>query len=106
MEVLDAQARGEDVQYEREDDPIRNEFYEVFKSFKANWSTKMEEKKSIQSENLKQKKALINRLKEVIEQEENIGAAYTAYKEIHEKWKTIGEIDREKRETSGETYLS
>lgn len=95
--VLDAQARGEDVQYEREDDPIRNEFYEVFKSFKAIWTAAMDAKKSFQQENLKQKKSLIQRLKTIIESEENIGAAYTAYKEIHEKWKTIGEIDREKR---------
>ena len=95
--VLEAKANGENVEYEREDDPIRNEFYEVYKEFKNAYSSAIEAKKAIQSENLRQKRALIARLKEVIEKEENIGLAFTAYKEIHEAWKLIGEIDREKR---------
>lgn len=38
----------------------------------------------------------MGRLKEVIESEENISTAFQAYKEIHETWKKIGDIPREK----------
>ncbi|MBI1838058.1 MAG: DUF349 domain-containing protein [Flavobacteriia bacterium] len=95
--ILEAKANGEDVEYVREDDPIRNEFYEVFKEFRGAWSVAMDTKKAIQTENLKQKRSLISRLKELIANEEHIGAAFNAYKEIHETWKSIGEIEREKR---------
>lgn len=95
--VLEARERGENVEYEREEDPIRNEFYEVYKEFKNAFSQAVDTKKAIQSENLKQKRSLIARLKDLIANEEHIGAAFNAYKEIHEAWKQIGEIEREKR---------
>ena len=95
--VLEAKENGENVEFEREDDPIRNEFYEVYKEFKSAWSLALDSKKAIQSENLKQKRSLITRLKDLIANEEHIGAAFNAYKEIHEAWKLIGEIEREKR---------
>ena len=95
--VLEAKENGENVEFEREDDPIRNEFYEVYKEFKSAWSLALDSKKAIQSENLKQKRSLIARLKDLIANEEHIGAAFNAYKEIHEAWKLIGEIEREKR---------
>ncbi len=95
--VLEAKENGENVEFEREEDPIRNEFYEVYKEFKSAWSLALDSKKAIQSENLKQKRSLITRLKDLIANEEHIGAAFNAYKEIHEAWKLIGEIEREKR---------
>ena len=95
--VLEAKENGENVEFEKEDDPIRNEFYEVYKEFKSAWSLALDSKKAIQSENLKQKRSLIARLKDLIANEEHIGAAFNAYKEIHEAWKLIGEIEREKR---------
>ena len=95
--VLEAKENGENVEFEREEDPIRNEFYEVYKEFKSAWSLALDSKKAIQSENLKQKRSLIARLKDLIANEEHIGAAFNAYKEIHEAWKLIGEIEREKR---------
>ncbi len=95
--VLESKEKGENVEFEREDDPIRNEFYEVYKEFKSAWSLALDSKKAIQSENLKQKRSLIARLKDLIANEEHIGAAFNAYKEIHEAWKLIGEIEREKR---------
>ena len=95
--VLEAKENGENVEFEKEDDPIRNEFYEVYKEFKSAWSLALDSKKAIHYENLKQKRSLIARLKDLIANEEHIGAAFNAYKEIHEAWKLIGEIEREKR---------
>ena len=58
----------------------------------------------METENLRQKKALIERLKEVIENEEKIGTAFNSYKEIHETWKKIGDIPRDKRDEIQKEY--
>jgi hypothetical protein len=96
--VLEAKANGESVEFEREDDPIKDEFYTVFSEYKERRSAAVALKNASQAESLRQKKALIARLGDVIEKEENIGAAFSAYKEIHEAWKQVGDIPREQRD--------
>ena len=96
--VLEAKANGESVEYVREDDPIRDEFYAVYTVFKEKRTNAVAEKNAKQADCLRQKKALITRLRSIIENEENIGAAFGAYKEIHESWKQVGDIPREKRD--------
>jgi hypothetical protein len=96
--VLEAKANGESVEFEREDDPIKDEFYTVFSEYKERRSAAVAVKNASQAESLRQKKSLITRLREVIEKEENIGAAFSAYKEIHEAWKQVGDIPREQRD--------
>jgi hypothetical protein len=96
--VLEAKANGENVEFEREDDPIKDEFYTVFSEYKERRSAAVAVKNASQAESLRQKKSLIARLREVIEKEENIGAAFSAYKEIHEAWKQVGDIPREQRD--------
>ena len=41
---------------------------------------------------------MISKLQDIIQNEENIGAAFGAYKEIHEKWKATGDIPRDNRD--------
>lgn len=100
---LEAQERGED--YEPIDYKIQKEaFYNIYKSFQESRKKQIEIKSALENENLRQKRALINRLKEVIEAEENIGSAFNSYKEIHETWKKIGDIPREKRDDTQKEY--
>ena len=100
---LEAQERGEN--YEPIDYKIQKEaFYNVYKSFQESRKKQIEIKSALENENLRQKRALINRLKEVIEAEENIGSAFNSYKEIHETWKKIGDIPREKRDDTQKEY--
>jgi hypothetical protein len=82
----------------------KERFYIVYKSFQESRKKQLEIKSALENENLKHKRALINRLKEVIEGEENIGSAFNSYKEIHETWKKIGEIPREKRDETQKEY--
>ena len=100
---LEAQERGESydaVDYKSHKDT----FYSVYKAFQETRKKQIEIKSALENENLKQKRALINRLKEVIEAEENIGSAFNSYKEIHENWKKIGDIPREKRDDIQKEY--
>lgn len=89
---------GEPVEENKEIDPIKEEFYEINRMFQLKRKDAVDLKKEVQENNLKAKRALISQLSDVIQNEENIGKAYNAHKEIHEKWKLTGDIPREKRD--------
>jgi predicted XRE-type DNA-binding protein len=84
--------------------PMKEAFFDAYKSFQEKRKKQVELKTALENENLKQKKALVERLKDVIENEEKIGTAFNAYKEIHENWKKVGDIPRDKRETVQKEY--
>jgi hypothetical protein len=101
--ALEAQVNNEE--YEPKDfKSVKDAFYELYAIYRDRRKEQVDARNAIETANLKQKQDLINRLKEVIEKEENIGAAYTAYKEIHESWKAIGDIAREKRDEIQQLY--
>ncbi len=101
--LLNAQAEG--IAYDSIDfKPFKDAFYEIYSVYKAKRKEVIDAKNAVETENLKAKKVLMTQLKDVIENEENIGAAYGAYKEIHEKWKAIGDIPREQRDQIQQDY--
>jgi hypothetical protein len=101
--LLNAQAEG--IAYDSIDfKPFKDAFYEIYSVYKAKRKEFIDAKNAVETENLKAKKTLMTQLKDVIENEENIGAAYGAYKEIHEKWKAIGDIPREQRDQIQQDY--
>ncbi len=83
---------------------IKDEFFRIYKDYSEKRKKQLELKSALEIENLRQKKALIERLKEVIENEEKIGTAFNSYKEIHETWKKIGDIPRDKRDEIQKEY--
>ncbi|MEO9257546.1 MAG: DUF349 domain-containing protein, partial [Crocinitomicaceae bacterium] len=85
-------------------DSLNDEFFELYTEFRNKRKEQQELLKTTENECLKQKLILIDRLKKVIEEEEQIGAAYSAQKEIQEKWKNIGDIPRDKRQDVQQTY--
>ncbi len=103
IKQLEAQEQGESfepIDYKSQKDA----FYNNYKAFQDLRKKQIEIKSALENENLRHKKDLINRLKEVIENEEKIGSAFNAYKEIHETWKKIGDIPREKRDETQKEY--
>ncbi|WP_294677146.1 DUF349 domain-containing protein [uncultured Fluviicola sp.] len=103
IKQLEAQEKGEAVE-ERTADPVREEFYNLYNEFRERKNGLQKAKKEAEESNLRRKKALLERLKDVVEKEENIGAAMTAYKEIHDAWKEVGDIPREKRQDIQSEY--
>lgn len=103
IKQLEAQEKGEPVE-ERTADPVREEFNNLYNEFRDRKSGLQRAKKDAEESNLRRKKALLERLREVVEKEENIGAAMTAYKEIHDAWKEVGDIPREKRQDIQSEY--
>lgn len=103
IKQLEAQEAGETVE-ERPEDAVRKEFYELVAAFRERRNEQQRVKKETEEANLRRKKSLIERLRGIIESEENIGAALTAYKEIHEAWKEVGDIPRDKRQDIQSDY--
>lgn len=103
VKQLEAQEAGETVE-ERAEDLERKEFYELVSAFRERRNEQQRIKKESEEANLRKKKSLIERLREVIANEENIGAALTAYKEIHDAWKEVGDIPRDKRQDIQSDY--
>ncbi len=97
IKQLDAQEKGEPFDEVMPSDSIKEAFYTLYAAYRERRNAQQKAKKEAEEYNLRKKKALIQRLQEVVNSEENIGVAMTAYKEIHEEWKTIGDVPREKR---------
>lgn len=100
---LDAAEQGasyEEVDYK----PVKEAFFEAFSQFTTKRKAQQQLQQTLEAQNLKLKKDLIARLKEVIDNEEKIGSAFQAYKDIHETWKKIGAIPREQREAIQKEY--
>ena len=100
---LDAQEKGEE--YEPVDfRPLKEAFYEVYSAYKEKRKVLVDAKNQEEGENLRRKKFLLSKMQEMIQSEENIGAAFGTYNEIHEEWKKIGDIPREKRDEIQKEY--
>jgi len=100
---LEAAEKGED--YEGADlRSLRKAFNEEYTAFRDRLKVQTDVRNAQENEHLQQKKALIDRLRKTIQEEENIGAALAVFKEIQESWKTVGDIPRNKREEIQKEY--
>jgi hypothetical protein len=100
LEANDAGETYEEVDYK----PFKEAFFEAYSQFVTQRKAQQQLQQTLEAQNLRFKKDLIARLKEVIDNEEKIGTAFQAYKEIHETWKKIGAIPREQRESIQKEY--
>lgn len=101
---LDAKEKGEELTNEDWITPLKEEFYAIFSPYQEKRKALIVARYAEQEENLRKKQQLITQLKNVIAEEENIGAAFSAHKEINEKWKRIGDIPRDKRNDIQQEY--
>jgi hypothetical protein len=85
-------------------DPLDAEFECLYEDFKARHKEQIDAKKSVEQENLRIKKGLIDRLRTLIQEEENIGVAFATQKEIQEQWREVGDIPRDLRQDIQNDY--
>ena len=106
LQVAQLEAQEKEVTLESDDaiERLKESFYEVYADFKQRKKALIDAKNQEEADNLKKKRALISRFKEVIANEENIGIAFSAHKEINEEWKTVGDIPREQRHDIQQEY--
>ena len=99
-----SQASGSGIESRQADlTSLKDEFYIVYNAYRERKKSIIDERNSIEAKNLSAKLTLINELREVVNSEENIGAAFASFKKIQDSWKEIGDISRNKRnEVQGE----
>ena len=100
LEAQDKSEHYEEVDYTE----LKEAFFALYQEFNTKRKAQQQLQQTLEQQNLKLKKDLIVRLKEVIDNEEKIGTAFQSYKEIHETWKKIGAIPREQREAIQKEY--
>jgi hypothetical protein len=100
LEAQDKSEHYDEVDYTE----LKETFFALYQEFNTKRKAQQQLQQTLEQQNLKLKKDLIIRLKEVIDNEEKIGTAFQSYKEIHETWKKIGAIPREQREAIQKEY--
>lgn len=103
-QVKHLEENGADVPMEPYFNKLNDEFFEIYAAYREKRKKQLDAIREEETENLRQKRTLIDRLRSLISEEENIGAAFAVQKEIQEKWKAIGDIAREKRQDIQNEY--
>lgn len=85
-------------------DPVYDEFDALMKDFKAKKAAFFRAKAEEEAANLKAKKELIQRIKKLVSEEENIGKAFADMKEIQEAWNEIDQVARNARQEIQQEY--
>src|SRR5690554_3942015 len=106
FQIAELEAKDREEEFTQEDwiTPLKEEFYAIYSPYKEKRKAVIDAKREEEEENLKKKRGLIAQLKKVINEEENIGAAFGAHKEINEQWKEVGDIPRDKRHDIQQEY--
>lgn len=103
IQMLEARDAGEAIE-PMDFSEIKTPFLDLYKRLHEQRKQQIVLKEALEKENLKLKRTLIEDLKKIIESEENIGAAFNAYKSIHETWKKVGDIPRDHRDAVQKEY--
>ena len=101
--TLKAKELGEDIE-EIDYAVIKESFYALFSKYKDAKKQQLDIKNKLEVENLKLKTSLISDLKNLVENEENIGTAFNGYNTIQDTWKKIGDIPRDERDSIQKEY--
>lgn len=83
---------GEKENYEHVEDPLEIRFraaFNIFKDNKAKYNEALEEQKV---QNLQQKNAILEELKQLINSEETLKKTYDEFRALQDKWKEIGQV--------------
>jgi len=83
---------------------LKEPFFNRYNQYRTERKRQEELKQLQEAENARRKYALIKRLQDVILNEEHISHALNAYKEIQEEWKSIGAVERTKRDEIQKEY--
>mgnify|MGYP000451080453 CR=1 FL=1 len=106
VDLLTREEAGEKVNWQdKVSDPIQDQFKEILQVFLTKKKAIIDEKKEIEDNNLKAKKSVLSQLKELIQNEENIGKAFSTKKELNEKWKSVGAVPRGKDQDLNAEYF-
>lgn len=76
--------------------PLEETFKELFNKYRDNKSKYLHQKEEQEKKNLAEKKEVLKGLKDLIDNEENIGKSFDRFKDFQDRWKKIGDIPKDK----------
>ena len=95
---------GDKESYQHELDEAEKRFNTAFGIFKANRAKQNELMDAQKVENLAQKKAILEELKQLIASEETLKKTYDDFRALQEKWKGIGQVPATENANLWNTY--
>lgn len=95
---------GNKDEYQPSDDAVAETFHKLYGEYRERRQKHTEEVDAQKQKNLEQKKQILDELKAVIDNEENLKKAYDDFNAIQERWKGVGEVPRENANDLWQNY--
>lgn len=95
---------GDKENYEHKDDPLETRFKAAFDIYKVNKEKFKEVLEKQKDDNLKQKLAIIEELKQLIYSEETLKKTYDDFRELQDRWREIGQVPANEVSNIWNTY--
>lgn len=83
---------GDELMFKAEPNPLEGQFKELFNLFKDRKAKFIRQKEEEEKKNLELKRSIVADLKKLIDNEENIGLAFDAFKDLQERWRNVGKV--------------
>ncbi len=83
---------GSQEEFQHAEDPLEQRFNVAFGIFKANRAKQNEDIEKQKVENLAQKQALLEELKQIIASDESLKKTYDDFRALQDRWKEIGQV--------------
>ena len=83
---------NEESEETKEIDPIEQEFKKFLTKYKAKRAEFIHDIESLKEKNYKQKLAIIEELKELISEEENLNLTFQKFHDIQNRWRGLGQV--------------
>lgn len=96
---------GNKDEYEQQNDAVAEQFYKLYDKYRERRQQYLAELEAQKQKNLEAKQALIEELRTLIDSdEEQVRSALDKFNNIQDRWKTIGEVPRERMNDLWQSY--
>lgn len=100
----EATTTGEESDADYADDDHIEKTKDLIKTYRERLEKNRQERDTIESDNYRKKKDVVDELTRLISEEENISKAYFRFNELKEIWRTIGAVPQEKQQDVQNEY--
>lgn len=105
--VLESDVAGEDLQNELSQNPfqdIENEFKSIYSKYKSLRATFVQEQEKKKEDNYKEKLAIIEELKTLIEKQDDPNKTFPEFRNLQNKWRSVGPVPQANHADIYNTY--
>lgn len=105
--VLESNVAGEDLQNELSQNPfqdIENEFKSIYSKYKSLRATFVQEQEKKKEDNYKEKLAIIEELKTLIEKQDDPNKTFPEFRNLQNKWRSVGPVPQANHADIYNTY--